>query len=73
MRAHLKIGDNHYILSEAWPRDTGYENMLFACDSKGEIEDYADLWVSYDLDFDKSIEYLKDNPEVIQDEQDSTG
>ena len=68
MRAHLKIGDKYYILSQAWPMDTGYEIMLFAADEEGEIESFSDLWVTYDLQMDDAIQYLKNHPDVINHE-----
>ena len=67
-KVHLKIGDKYYILSQAWPMDTGYEIMLFAADKDGEIESFSDLWVTYDLQMPDAIEYLKNNPDVINHE-----
>lgn len=68
MRAHLQVGKKHYILSEAWPSDTGYENMLFACTEKGKIESFADLWVTHTMQFEEALEHLKNNPNEIGDE-----
>ena len=68
MRAHIQVGEKHYVLSEAWPMDTGYENMLFAADETGQIESFADLWVSYDKQFEEALKYILENPNEIQEE-----
>ena len=68
MRAHLKIDEKYYILSQAWPMDTKYEIMLFASDEEGKITSFSDLWVTYELQMDEAIEYLKQNRGVIRNE-----
>ena len=67
-KTHLKIDGKYYVLSQAWPMDTGYEIMLFAADEKGEIEDFSDLWVTYDLEMSEAIEHLRNNPDCIGDD-----
>ena len=67
-KTHLKIDGSYYVLSQAWPMDTGYEIMLFAADEEGEITDFSDLWVTYDLQMTEAIEYLRNNPDCIGDD-----
>ena len=56
-----KIDGKYYILSEAWPMDTGYEIMLFAADGNEEIKSFSDVWVTYEEGMDKAIAELAEN------------
>ena len=63
---HLKsiivYNGNHYYVSSNYTFDHGYETMIFACDSNGDVKNWAHLYQAIYESFD---EMEKNHNEII--------
>ena len=40
----VKFNGNYYYVDSCYTLDHGYETMVFACDSNGNVTDWSDLY-----------------------------
>jgi hypothetical protein len=50
--------EEYFVLSEAYPLDTGHENMLFRGDKEGNVLSYSDLWCKHHISHSDALTIL---------------
>ena len=60
-----KWKEEYFVLSEAYPIDTGHENMLFEGDKDGKIVSYSDLWSERNISHSEALKIVTNSNGIV--------
>lgn len=59
----VEINRKHYVVDSCFTLDCGFETMIFACDSNGNVTDWKDLYAEW---YDTVAEMETRHKEIVE-------